>query len=75
MCTFVSVYTYARHTVGRDAIEVAREIVETVTDPTAMIGPEVSTKCVFILPCIFFSLQGMLSLSSLKNHKIYIIVR
>lgn len=26
---------------GRDAMEVAREIVETVTDPSAMIGPEV----------------------------------
>ena len=28
---------------GRDAMEVACEIVETVTDPSAMIGPEVNS--------------------------------
>ena len=29
------------HTPGRDAMEVAREIVATITDPSAMVGPEV----------------------------------
>ena len=29
------------HYLGRDAAEVAREIVATITDPRAMVGPEV----------------------------------